>query len=131
MNQTLTSCIENAEAKALATYGPADVNVVPVSMIKVQPDGSIWLFDFFMNKTVENIQANNAVALTCWSGMTGVQVKATTRYLTNGTEFTEAVAWVATQNPDRVVKGLLELTPTEVHDISPGGGFSAADLQLS
>jgi len=123
--ETLTT----ATAKALATTGPDGVNVVPVSMIKVNDD-SIWLFDFFMDKTTINVAANSTVALTAWTDMVGVQIKAEAEYVTKGTLFEEATAWVKTQNPERVTRGLLVLTPTAVFDISPGGAFNADELTV-
>ncbi|MAZ29870.1 hypothetical protein CL655_01165 [bacterium] len=123
--ETLTT----ATAKALATTGPDGVNVVPVSMIKVNDD-SIWLFDFFMDKTTINVAANSTVALTAWTDMVGVQIKAEAEYVTKGTLFEEATAWVKTQNPERVTKGLLVLKPTAVFDISPGGAFDADELTV-
>lgn len=63
--------------------------------------------------------------------MVGIQVKAETEYITEGELFDDAVAWVATQNPDRVTKGLLILKPTGIFDISPGGAFSAEELSLA
>jgi predicted pyridoxine 5'-phosphate oxidase superfamily flavin-nucleotide-binding protein len=119
--------LKGADAKALATDGPGGLNVVPVSMIKVNQD-SIWLFDFFMDKTRQNIQNNSAVALTAWTDMTGLQLRATAEYVTSGESFTQAVAWVQTQNPERVVKGLIILTPTDIFDVSPGGAFSTMEL---
>jgi predicted pyridoxine 5'-phosphate oxidase superfamily flavin-nucleotide-binding protein len=121
--------INIASAKALATNGPEDINVVPVSMIKVNSD-SIWLFDFFMDKTVANLKQDKTVALTTWTDMVGIQIKAKAEYLTEGENFDQAVAWVATQNPDRVVKGLIILEPTAIYDISPGGAFTENDLAI-
>lgn len=94
-------------------------------------DTTIWLFDFFMAKTAENIQNNPSVALTAWTGMVGVQLKADADYLTTGTDFDAAVAYVKSQNPDRVVKGLIVLHPTAIFDISPGEAFAEIDLALT
>jgi predicted pyridoxine 5'-phosphate oxidase superfamily flavin-nucleotide-binding protein len=127
---TLKQVLETAEAKALATTGPAGLNVVPVSMIKINDD-SIWLFDFFMEKTATNVEAESTVSLTAWTNMVGVQVKGTVKYLTAGEEFTAGVNWCQAQNPDLVVKGLLVMTPTEVFDISPSGAFKAEELALT
>ncbi len=131
MHTKISDCITSATAKGLATAGSCGLNVVPVSMLKVNDDGSIWLFDFFMDKTAVNIQSNPEVALTCWSEMVGVQIKATAVYQTSGDDFDASVAWVATQNPSRVVKGLLILSLTAVFDISPGGSFSNEELSLN
>lgn len=129
ISQKVADVIKTAKSKALATSGNEGINVVPVSMIRVNDD-SIWLFDFFMAKTTSNIKTNPAVGLACWTGMTGIQIKANAEYLVEGELFAEAVSWVKGENPDRVVKGLLILTPTQICDISPGGVFCSEDLEL-
>lgn len=130
LSNSVVQVIQTAEAKALATEGPAGLNVVPVSLVRPHAD-SIWLFDFFMKKTAENIRSTSNVSLTAWTGMVGVQLRATADYITEGEIFKEAVEWVRTQNPDRIVKGLIVLHPTEVFDVSPGGTFTTADLSVT
>jgi len=130
MHKKIHEIILNAEAKALATTGPAGLNVVPLSMVKVNDDSTIWLFNFFMDKTVKNLAAEPFVALTCWSALRGVQIKGNATYTTFGTDFDMAVSWVASQNPKRVIKGLITLVPAEIYDISPGGAFSPEELQV-
>ncbi|MEZ4200529.1 MAG: pyridoxamine 5'-phosphate oxidase family protein [Candidatus Paceibacterota bacterium] len=127
ISATVKNIIETAVAKAVATCGSDGVNVVPVSMVRVN-DNTIWLFDFFMDKTTTNLHKNELVALTAWTGMQGIQIKATATYHTSGDDFVDAVAWVKEQNPERVVKGLIVLTPTKVFDISPGGAFLETNL---
>lgn len=122
--------LETAPAKALATKCTKDVNVVPVSMIRVN-ESDIWLFDFFMNKTTQNICTMSACALTAWDGTKGIQVKGDATYTTEGEVFDESVAWVKGQNPDRVVKGLLVIAPTTIFDISLGGAYSAVELGIN
>lgn len=126
---TVKTILETATAKALATTCPENINVVPVSMIRVN-ESDIWLFDFFMNKTVQNVRTSRICALTAWEGMQGIQIKGEITYLTEGDVFNESVAWVRTQNPDRTVKGLLVIQPTAIFDISPGGAFSADELGI-
>lgn len=128
LSPSITTCIETASAKALATTGPHGVNVVPVSVITINQNGTIWLYDFFMGKTAANLQTEPTVALTCWSDMTGVQVKATATYSTSGEEFTTAEMAMREQFPERTLKGLIILTPTTIFDVSPGGAFLAKDL---
>lgn len=129
LSTKIAKTLTDATAKALATTGEHGINVVPVSILKVNDD-SIWLFDFFMDKTITNITTNTDVALTAWTDMIGVQIKAVATYHTEGAEFDAAVAWVKTQNPDRVTRGLLILKPTAVFDISPGGEYEDDDLML-
>lgn len=121
--------LANAKSRALASLGDDGINVVPVSMLKVNED-TIWLFNFFMDKTAKNILADQNVALSVWIDMKGVQVKGRCTYITEGESFTEAVAWVKERNPSRVVKGLIEITPTKIYDLSPGGEFSESDLMI-
>ena len=118
MEQHIETFILSAEAKALATHSDTGINVVPVSSLMVK-DGTIWLINYFMDKTLSNILNNNHVALVCWRKMMGYQIKGEVRYVTAGTEFDEAVLWIHSILPDRVVKGLIILTPKEIYDISP------------
>lgn len=114
----LKSFILNAKSKALATYGPNGINVVPVSSIKIL-DNEIWLINYFMDKTLQNIKENPEVSLVCWLDMMGFQIKGEIEYLENGDKFEKAVTWIKETLPERVVRGLLILKPKEIFDVSP------------
>ncbi len=118
MDKNIEKFILNSTAKALATLGKNGLNVVPVSSLKVV-DYEIWLINYFMDKTVENIKENNKVALVCWNKMFGYQIKGEVEYFENGEKFDEAVIWIKEILPDRIVKGLLVLKPEEIFDIAP------------
>jgi predicted pyridoxine 5'-phosphate oxidase superfamily flavin-nucleotide-binding protein len=118
MEKHIEEFILSAEAKALATYSNDNLNVVPVSSVKIM-EGEIWLINYFMDKTLSNILENKSVALVCWRKMMGYQIKGVVSYVTSGQNFDEAVKWIKSILPDRVVKGLIILTPNEIHDISP------------
>jgi len=124
---TVQTILETAPAKAFATTGLDSINVVPVSMIRVN-ESSIWLFDFFMDKTADNVRTSSTCALTAWDDMKGIQIKGDATYVTTGESFDEAVDWVYTQNPDRIVKGLLIVNPATIFDISPGGAYTVEEL---
>ncbi len=117
MDQTIIDQIINAEARALATTGPHEVNVVPVSVVQVE-DGRIYLYNFFIKKTIENILTEPMVALTCWKGLAGIQLKATAAYITSGPLFEASETEMKTRFPDRTLSGVVVLTPTRVYDIS-------------
>jgi hypothetical protein len=117
MEQTIIDQILNAEARALATTGPNGVNVVPVSVVTVN-DGHIYLYNFFMGKTVENLLAEPAVALTCWKGLEGIQIKAIAAYIEEGELFNLAQTEMLTRFPERTLSGVIVLTPTKVYDAS-------------
>lgn len=119
LTQNLIEAISGAEAKALATCGPEGVNVVPVSVIEVS-ESKIVLFDFFMDKTVKNLKVDPDVALTAWSGLTGLQVKAKAEYQTSGKLFDGSVEKMKVQFPERTLSGVIVLTLTHVYDISAG-----------
>ena len=119
MTTKIEKIITECDAYALATTGPHGVNVVPLSVVAVH-DGEIHLYDFFMHKTAENIQANSGVAFTCWQGFRGLQIKATATYETEGTVFSTAVPEMKERFPDRTLRAVIRLTPTAVYDIAPG-----------
>lgn len=114
------ACIENADAKALATYGPAGLNVVPVSVVTLT-SFAIQLYNFFMDKTVANLAANGEVSLTAWRGLHGVQVRGTAEYLTDGEAFAAAVSEMRARFPERTLAGVIHITPTTIFDVSVPG----------
>ena len=117
LREDIVEIIENAEGKALATSVPGCLHVVPVSTAKVAND-KILLVNYFMGKTLENILENPDVSLACWRGLEGFQIKASVEYLTEGDHVDSIKKWVAEILPDRIVRGVLELTPYEVYDVS-------------
>ena len=118
LKQEIIDFILDADAKALATYSNTDINVVPVSMIRVV-ENKIWLANFFMNKTEQNLKANPKASLVCWKGVAGYQIKSSVAYSTHGEAFEEAKKWIAEKAPHRILKGLLILDPTAVFDVAP------------
>ncbi len=118
MEKHIEQFILSADAKALGTHKDGDLNVVPVSSVKIVDD-KIWLINYFMDKTLENILSNNNVALVCWRKMMGYQIKGTVSYITEGEDFDRAVVWIKSVLPERIVKGLIILTPKEIYDVSP------------
>ena len=117
LTEQMIDIIENAEGKALATATPGCLHVVPVSTVKVK-DNKIILVNYFMGKTLENIHVNPDVSLACWRGLEGFQIKANVEYLTDGDEMDAMKLLVAEILPDRIVQGILVLTPYEVYDVS-------------
>lgn len=118
MEKHIENFILSADSKAFATYSDQGINVVPVSSLKVV-DGNIWLINYFMDKTLSNIERNPEVSLVCWRKMMGYQIKGEVSYETQGESFDLAVDWIKSILPDRVVKGLIILKPKEIYDVSP------------
>lgn len=127
LQPNIADFILSADSKALATNGPAGLNVAPVSTVKIH-DGKILLVNYFMNKTLTNLLENPDVSLACWSGLVGYQIKATADYLTEGEVFDSTKAWIAEILPDRTVKGVILLEPTVIFDLTAGAENSGAQL---
>lgn len=118
MEKYIEKFILSADSKALATYADGDINVVPVSSVKIV-DGKIWLINYFMKKTVANILQNKKASLVCWKKMMGYQIKGDVYYEAKGENFNLAVGWIKETMPERTVFGVLILNPKEIHDIAP------------
>lgn len=117
LTQTVVEMVTSATARALASSGPQGINVVPVSVVKVLEE-RIYLYNFFMHKTVENIMAEPNVSLACWVGLSGVQIKAVAEYVTTGIVFETACVEMKERFPERILSGVIVLLPREVYDIS-------------
>jgi predicted pyridoxine 5'-phosphate oxidase superfamily flavin-nucleotide-binding protein len=119
MEQHVADFILQAESKALATLSKEGMlNVVPVSTLRVI-EGKVILVNYFMEKSLANIEATGQVALVTWSKMMGYQIKGTATYMTEGVTFDTVKAWVMENIPGRVVKGILSIEPKEIFDIAP------------
>ncbi len=117
LDKDTTEFILQAPNKALATFGPQGINVVPVSTIRIVED-KILLVNYFMNKTIENIKNNPDISLVCWSGLDGYQIKGEIEYKTSGELFDELTAWAIEKFPEREVHGILLVTPQHIYPIS-------------
>lgn len=115
----IKKAIKEAEARALATAGPHGVNVVPVSVVDVTDD-QVCLYNFFMGKTIENLKADPEVALCCWKGLIGIQIKARATYITSGSAYEAAVMTMKARFPERTLAGMITLMPTHIFDVSAG-----------
>ncbi|MDQ5901721.1 MAG: uncharacterized protein QG580_436 [Patescibacteria group bacterium] len=119
MEKHVEEFILSADSKALATISSLGVlNVVPVSSIRVF-DSKIVLVNYFMDKTFQNIISNDQVAFVAWSKMIGYQIKGKAEYKDSGEVFDTVVSWIRETIPGRVVKGVIMITPIEIHDIAP------------
>ena len=119
MKQEIEDIITSSSCAALATTGPHGLNVVPISVWNVRK-GEIHLYDFFMQKTAVNLKEEPKASFTSWKGFVGVQVKAEAKYETEGEDFHAAVIEMKEKFPDRILAGLIRLTPIKIYDVAPG-----------
>lgn len=117
LTDNIVHIIANAEAKALATSGPHGVNVVPVSVVEIRGN-SIYLYNFFMGKTIENLSAEPEVSLAVWSGLEGVQIKASVTCVKEGSIFKTATEQMKERFPERTLHCIVVLTPHTIYDVS-------------
>ncbi len=108
--------LREAEHKALATHGKHGINVVPVSTIFVENE-AIFLVDYFFKKTTDNIKERSDIALVCWSGTEGYQIKGKCEYITDGKNFSDINKRISQIHPDRTVSGILRIIPEHVYTV--------------
>ena len=71
-----------------------------------------------MNKTLKNILQHPHIALTCWTGCEGIQIKGIANYQTQGGIFDYVCEQISHTNPERIVHGVILITPHSLFDIS-------------
>jgi len=106
-----------AESKALASAGEHGINVVPVSTIFVENE-NILLVDYFFKKTAQNLLMNNKVALVCWKGLEGYQIKGTCEYSTQEDVLLPIQKWAKDKFPEREVKAVLIISPEKIYSVA-------------
>lgn len=128
LEQRVIDMILGADAKALATNGDTGVHVVPVSTVMVMND-SIWLMNYFLGQTLRNIQTNPLISLVCWKGLAGYQIKGEVTYETSGSNFEQANTYITKNVPNRVLNGLLIISPMSVLDVTPTKTTAGVQIQ--
>jgi predicted pyridoxine 5'-phosphate oxidase superfamily flavin-nucleotide-binding protein len=106
-----------ASSKVLATQDKEDINAVPVSVIESDKE-TITLFDFFMNKTRDNIIQTNKVSLVVWEGTFGFQIKGKAAYDNQSSRYHTYVEKMKEQFPSRTLNGLVIITIDSICDVS-------------
>ncbi|MCK4269550.1 MAG: pyridoxamine 5'-phosphate oxidase family protein [Methanogenium sp.] len=102
-------------------------NVVPIGFVELVDDGTIWLADNFMLKTLANVKENPKISIYVWGPETKgcFQIKGFVEVKTNGPEFEKMQEIVFEKNSSLPAKGLLVMTITEVFECAPGAKAGA------
>jgi uncharacterized protein len=76
-------------------------NVVPIGIVELVSDDTIWITDNFMNKTLDNLKANPKIAFYVWGPeIKGCfQIKGDVTIKTSGKEYDEMKAKVNKKYP--------------------------------
>ena len=97
-------------------------NVVPIGVVELVSDDTIWITDNFMNKSLSNLKANPKVALYIWGPeIKGCfQIKGHATVKTSGGEFDAMKANLNKKNPALPARSLIIVKITEVFNCQPG-----------
>jgi hypothetical protein len=97
-------------------------NVVPIGVVELISDDTIWITDNFMHKSLENLAANPKIALYIWGPeIKGCfQIKGVASVKTSGKDFDEMKAKINAKNPAMPARSLVIVKITEVFECQPG-----------
>ena len=97
-------------------------NVVPIGVVELVSDDTIWITDNFMNKSLENLNANPKIALYIWGPeIKGCfQIKGHAKVKTSGSDFDEMKAKINKENPAMPARSLIIMKITDVFECQPG-----------
>ncbi|NMB77985.1 MAG: pyridoxamine 5-phosphate oxidase [Methanomicrobiales archaeon] len=97
-------------------------NVIPLGVVELVDDETIWLTDNYMNKTLSNIRMNPKVALYVWGPeIKGCfQVKGVASIKNSGAEYEEMKAKLNKKRPELPARSLIIVKITEVFECKPG-----------
>ena len=97
-------------------------NVVPIGVVELVSDDTIWITDNFMHKSLENLKANPKIAIYIWGPeIKGCfQIKGHATVKTSGTDFDAMKAKINAKNPAMPALSLIIVKITEVFNCQPG-----------
>ncbi|MDD1693228.1 MAG: pyridoxamine 5'-phosphate oxidase family protein [Methanoregula sp.] len=97
-------------------------NVIPLGMVELHNDETIWITDNFMNKSMSNLRTNPKIAIYIWGPeIKGCfQIKGVTSIKTSGPEYEEMKASVNRKRPELPARALIIVKITEVFECKPG-----------
>lgn len=97
-------------------------NVVPLAMVRLVDDETIWITDNFMNKSMSNLRVNPKVAIYIWGPeIKGCfQIKGVTAIKNSGPEYEEMKADINRKRPELPARSLVIVKITEVYECKPG-----------
>jgi uncharacterized protein len=97
-------------------------NVVPIGVVELVSDDTIWITDNFMHKSLENLKTNPKIALYIWGpeikGCFQIKGQATVR--TSGADFDAMKEKINQKNPAMPARSLIIVKITEVFECQPG-----------
>nr|WP_320161653.1 pyridoxamine 5'-phosphate oxidase family protein [uncultured Methanoregula sp.] len=99
-------------------------NVIPIGVVELVDDETIWITDNFMNKSLSNLRVNPKIAIYIWGPeIKGCfQIKGVTSIKSSGKEYEEMKEKINKKNPALPARSLVIVKITEVFECKPGPG---------
>jgi predicted pyridoxine 5'-phosphate oxidase superfamily flavin-nucleotide-binding protein len=97
-------------------------NVIPLGIVRLMDDETIWITDNFMNKSMSNLRVNPKIAIYIWGPeIKGCyQIKGVAAIKNSGTEYEEMKARMNKERPELPARSLVMVKITEVFECKPG-----------
>jgi len=97
-------------------------NVIPLGVVELVDDETIWITDNFMNKSLSNLRVNPKIAIYIWGPeIKGCfQIKGVTSIKNSGKEYEEMKEKINKKNPALPARSLVIVKITEVFECKPG-----------
>lgn len=132
--QSLKDAVTEAKIFMLATADKnGNPNSVPMGMAKILSDDEFMLYDFYMNKTKNNIKANPRVAVSFLSTKrrAGYQLKGNASIEPSGKNFDEAKRWLTDTRHSKadILKAVVVIKVDEIYSII-GGTDTSVNLAV-
>ncbi|OYT12527.1 MAG: flavin-nucleotide-binding protein [Bacteroidetes bacterium 4572_112] len=120
LTEEIISFFNSVSIMALGTADSKGTpNVSAIASKKIIDANTILTIDTFHNKTIENILENDKVSLAMWRDSEGYQIKGKAKYHTEGDFFEKAKEWILELKPKKIVKGVLEISITDIYYLTP------------
>ena len=111
---------EQVPVMALATVDKEGIpNVSAIASKKIVNESTIITIDTFHDKTLRNIKQNPHVSIAMWKDSEGYQIKGIAKHYTKGEIFEAGKNWILKLKPQKIVKGVIEITVTDVFYLTP------------
>ncbi len=123
MNAEIKDVLSKTRPFAFATSSKDGVpNVVPVGMLLVKDDETIWVIDNYMDKTLANVKENPTASFYVWNPEcpNSYQIKCDVCVENSGRDYEEAVAFAHSKKETYPAKNLLKLKVRDVFYVTPG-----------
>jgi len=97
-------------------------NVIPIAIVELVDDETLWITDNFMNKTLSNLRTNPKIALYVWGPeIKGCfQIKGVASIRTSGPDYESMKDKINKKNPALPARSLVIVKITDVFECKPG-----------